>query len=107
MTNTEAGEAPSGTGKVGEVKVLYFAAPGRADPLIQMFAYHGHPYHKEVASFDEWNERKARGDGGEFGGGLPQVFFRDEAGKEQRLSQTGAILRSFGIRFGYYDPGSV
>merc|ERR1712060_551643 len=45
----------------------------------------------------------AEGKGGEFGGGLPQANISDK-GKSQNMGQFGAILRSFGIRYGYYNP---
>ena len=48
---------------------------------------------------------KARGEGGEFSGGLPQATYT-ENGVEHRLAQFGAILRHFGIRYGYYNSGN-
>ena len=44
-----------------------------------MFEYHGQPYKKVAYGNDmvEWNAKKANGDGGEFGGGLPQATYTD------------------------------
>ena len=81
----------------------YFQGFGRGDPLTQMFEYHGQPSEKTDLDFGGWEARKAQGDGGEFGGGLPQAFVQID-GKTHRMAQFGAILRSFGIRYGYYDP---
>lgn len=89
-------------GVTSEVTFYYFDLFGRADPLRQMFEYHGQPYKKVSLEAAEWEAQKARGEGGEFGGGLPQATFM-ENGKEQRLAQFGAILRQFGMRYGYYD----
>ena len=68
-----------------------------------MFDHAGQGHTKECPAFDAWDARKAAGDGGEFGGGLPQVYCV-ENGKTTRMAQFGAILRSFGIRYGYYNP---
>ena len=51
----------------------------------------------------EWEAKKANGEGGEFGGGLPQVQLT-VGGRRVNMGQMAAILRSFGARFGYYDP---
>ena len=76
---------------------------GRADPITQLFQYHGQACKYVALPPPEWEAQKARGDGGEFGGGLPQAMF-SENGKSVRLCQLGAIMRYFGIRYGYYDP---
>ena len=34
--------------KFDKVKIEYFALLGRADPLVQMFEYHGQPYEKVI-----------------------------------------------------------
>jgi len=86
-----------------EVRWEYFEGFGRGDPLTQMFEYHGQSHQKTNLDFGGWEARKQRGDGGEFGGGLPQAYVT-EGGKTTRMAQFGAILRSFGIRFGYYNP---
>ncbi len=52
----------------------------------------------------DWEQRKSEGKGGEFGGGLPQAVYT-EGGVEHKLAQFSAIMRTFGIRFGYYDAG--
>ena len=58
-----------------EVTFYYFNIQGRADPLQQMFEYHGQPYKKVGYEFPEWEALKANGQGGEFGGGLPQAKY--------------------------------
>ena len=68
-----------------------------------MFEYHGQPYKKVGYSPPDWEATKARGEGGEFGGGLPQATFT-ENGTDHVLSQFGSIIRHFGIRYGYYNP---
>ena len=83
----------------------YFEGHGRADPLRQMFEFHGQPYKKVKFRPEDWAAKKANGEGGEFGGGLPQAFYT-ENGKQYRLSQMGSILRHFGVRYGYYYPAS-
>ena len=37
------------------------------------------------------------------GTGLPQITTTID-GQEVKMGQFGAMLRSFGIRYGYYDP---
>ena len=51
----------------------------------------------------DWNQKKEAGEGGEFGGGLPQAKYTTESGEEVHLSQFGSILRHFGMRYGYFD----
>lgn len=58
-------------GITNEVTFSYFGVMGRGDPLRQMFEYHGQPYKKIDHVEEEWEAAKARGEGGEFGGGLP------------------------------------
>ena len=41
-----------------------------------MMAHAGQNCEKKVVEFPAWNTRKENGDGGEFGGGLPQIFFK-------------------------------
>jgi len=41
-----------------------------------MFEYHGQPYTKIDVDQAEWGAKKARGEGGEFGG-LPQASFTE------------------------------
>ena len=76
---------------------------GRADPLRQMFEYHGQPYEKVDETQEGWEQKKAAGGGGEFGGGLPFAIV-SENGQTHRIAQFGAILHHFGVRYGYYDP---
>ena len=45
-----------------------------------MFEYHGQPYKKVGYAPADWETKKASGEGGEFGGGLPQATFDDENG---------------------------
>ena len=98
-----AGGSMKGRNTLPMVEFDYYEGFGRGEPLAQMFTYHGQKFKKNDQSFPGWDERKANGDGGEFGGGLPQALFQDK-GKKYRAAQFGAILRSFGIRFGYYNP---
>ena len=56
----------------------YFQGFGRGDPLTQMFEYHGQTHKKNNLDFEGWEKRKAAGDGGEFGGGLPQVYITEK-----------------------------
>ena len=94
-----------GKGLTAKVEWKYFNGLGRGDPLHQMFEYHGQPHNKYgFDPFDgSWDKIKAEGGGGEFGGGLPQADLSCN-GKTHNMGQFGAILRSFGIRYGYYDP---
>ena len=94
---------PPKQGILDEVTWHYFEGNGRADPIRQMFEYHGQPYTKVDREFGEWEQAKANGEGDGFGGGLPQAFITVN-GEEHRMAQFGAILRSFGVRFGYYNP---
>ena len=48
---------------------------------------------------EAWGPRKAAGGAGEFGG-LPIV----KIGEAEGVQQTNAILRSLGIKYGYYNP---
>lgn len=41
-------------GITNEVTFYYFGFLGRADPLTQMFEYHGQPYNKVTLDFGEW-----------------------------------------------------
>jgi len=75
---TKGGSAKKAAGNKGvlqqTIKWEYFAGFGRGDPLRQMFDHAGQMHTKECPTFESWGARKAAGDGGEFGGGLPQVF---------------------------------
>ena len=84
---------------------MYFAGLGRGDPLQQMFEYHGQPNNKYGWDLNDgsWDRAKEQGKGGEFGGGLPQANIKIN-GKIENMGQFGAILRSFGNRYGYYNP---
>ena len=102
---SEPGARGGNKGIIAKVEWMYFAGLGRGDPLYQMFEYHGQPHSKHGWDVQDgsWDKAKAEGKGGEFGGGLPQANISDK-GKSQNMGQFGAILRSFGIRYGYYNP---
>ena len=51
-----------------------------------MFEYCGQRYKKIDIDPAYWAEKKAAGEGGEFGGGLPQIMFQDEQGEDQELA---------------------
>ena len=99
----QGGVARSGKGHTSKVTFTYFDGLGRGDPLTQLFEYAGQPYQKRTVGQPEWEGLKAQGKGGEFGGGLPQVDVTI-GGKAHNMAQFGATLRSFGIRYGLYDP---
>ena len=84
------------------VEFHYFGLNGRADPLRMMFEYHGQAYKKIEETPEGWEAKKAAGQGGEFGGGLPYAECK-VGGKQMRFAQFGAILRMFCIRYGYYN----
>ena len=86
----------------GTVEFTYFGLNGRADPLRMMFEYHGQPYKKNEETPESWEAKKAAGQGGEFGGGLPQAQCTIQ-GKQMNFAQFGAILRMFCVRYGYYN----
>lgn len=92
-------------GVTDKVTWYYLDGNGRGDPLMQMFEYHGQPHEKVTYSMPQWTALKAKGEGGEFGGGLPQVNFAAD-GQNVNMAQMAAILRSFGARYGYYDPAN-
>ena len=105
-----SGGARSGGGQKGKnllnqkVEFHYFQGlNGRADPIRQMFEYHGQQYAKIDETPEGWEARKARGEGGEFGGGLPYAEITVN-GQKKRLAQFGAILRMFCVKYGYYNP---
>ena len=50
-----------------EIILFYFPIMGRADPIRQMFEYHGQAYKKIDVDQAYWNEKKAADEGGEFG----------------------------------------
>ena len=79
-------EVVKGQGCTNEVTFYYFEGNGRADPLRQMFEYHGQPYKKVEYSFPDWEAQKNAGNAGEFGGGLPQASYIAEDGTEQKLA---------------------
>ena len=84
------------------VEFHYFGLNGRADPLRMMFEYHGQAYKKIDETPEGWEAKKAAGQGGEFGGGLPYAECKVQ-GKQMRFAQFGAIIRMFCIRYGYYN----
>ena len=80
------------------IKVEYFGPFGRVDP-IRFLLYHNEVDFDDVAvSFEEWGQRKASGQGGEFNC-LPIVTVD---GNE--MGQTNAVLRSLGTKYHCYDP---
>ena len=88
------------------IEMWYFdGLCGRADPIAQMFAYHGQDWKKRGWSQEEWGAAKAKNNGmcGEFNGGLPQVKFT-VGGKKMDCSGLSAIMHMFGVKYGYYDP---
>ena len=81
------------------IKVEYFDLGfGRADPIVQLLKHKGVAFEYVQVSQESWGTRKAAGDAGEMGG-LPIVHIGG-----QSRQQTNAILRSFGIQHGYYNP---
>ena len=68
---------------------------GRAEPLKLMLSHSKVEFEELLVSAEDWNARKASGQVG----GLPIVYYKGE-----ELQQTKAIMRSFGIRLGFYDP---
>ena len=69
-----------------KITIDYFnIGEGRADPIRLMFEYHGQSYEKNGMEMPAWEAQKARGDGGEFGGGLPQCRMVMD-GKNVRLA---------------------
>ena len=103
-TQPNAGKAAKGKGIFPHaIEWHYFGLNGRGDPLRQLFEYHGQPNVKISEEPESWEAKKAAGEGGEFGGGLPYAMVTVN-GQQHRLSQMGAILRMFCIKFGYYNP---
>ena len=83
----------------GTVKYSYFdVGYGRADPLEQMFSHHGQPHEKDSHALGAPTVPQS-----EFGGGLPQIIGK-VGGKDVHYGQFAAMMRTFGIRYGYYDP---
>lgn len=81
-----------------KIRWEYFQGYGRVDPLRLMLTHKGVDFQDDTVTFEEWGPRKANGDTGEMGG-LPIVT---EDGKD--MQQFGAILRSQGMKHGYYNP---
>ena len=57
---------------VREVSIMYYPILGRADPLTQMFEYHGQPYRKINVDQEQWSSMKDTEEAGEFNS-LPMV----------------------------------
>ena len=55
-----------GTNLVEKVRIVYFPMLGRADPLVQMFEYHGQKYEKVVIDHPTWSIIKNTDKAGEF-----------------------------------------
>jgi hypothetical protein len=91
-------------GMMPTIQWCYLDLLARGDLLQQQWDYHGQPHQKKAYPADavEWGAKRARGEGGEFGG-LPQVDMVVK-GKKVNMGQAMAILRSFGIMYGYYNP---
>jgi len=56
-----------------------------------------------VLTYEKWEAAKKAGIDWDFDC-LPMVTFTENDGNSYELGHTAAILRSFGIRYGYYDP---
>ena len=79
--------------------IQYFdGAWGRPDPIVQLLEYEGIDYDYLTVSQEEWAVTKAEGAGGEMGC-LPIISID---GREKQ--QTNAVLRSLGMKHGFYDP---
>ena len=91
-------------GITSEITVMYFeGAFARASVLVHLFEYVGQPWKWNKLSQEKYGQMCAAGEMGEFGKGLPQIQVSMN-GKSQQMAQTNAILRSFGMRYGLYDP---
>ena len=55
-----------GSNLVDNVRIVYFPMLGRADPLVQMFEYHGQSYEKVVIDHPTWSVVKDTDKAGEF-----------------------------------------
>ena len=62
----KGGKPVKGTGLVKHVNVQYLPMLGLADPLIQMFEYHGQSYNKQIIEKDAWDELRGTENAGEF-----------------------------------------
>ena len=81
------------------IRIEYFGPGyGRVDPIRQLLEHHGVEWEFIPATQEAWGARKAAGDTGEMGA-LPMATVNG-----QQRQQTCAILRSFGIQYGYYNP---
>ena len=78
-------------------KLEYFGPFGRADPIRFALNKAGIQFEDISVSQQEWANRKAANNAGEFGF-LPTLTIE---GKE--YGQTGAILRMLGSKYGFYD----
>ena len=82
-----------------KIKIEYFENRyGRVDPVVMLLAHQKVEYEWVGIERASWFARKAAGNGGEMQV-LPILTLDDVP-----LQQTNAILRSFGIMYGYYDP---
>lgn len=89
-------DAPGGSPNTEKrpIEIHYFkGVKGRSDPLEQMCTFHGKPWTRIDHEF-------GNGPVCEFGKALPQVTINGKV----MMGQTGAVLRSMGTTFGYYDP---
>ena len=68
-----------------------------------MFSHKGIAYEDMTVTFEDWGARKQSNDTGEFGG-LPIV--QDVGSPAQGMQQTSAVLRSYGMKFGYYPENN-
>ena len=74
-----------GKGITSLIKIKYFPLHGRADPLVQMFEYHGQPYEKINIEQMEWSAQKGRPEAGEFNS-LPMIEI-ESRGQVRELGQ--------------------
>ena len=82
-----------------KIEIQYFPdAYGRPAPLVMLLSHKQIPYDYVTVSQEEWGQRKAAGNTGEFGG-MPILT---QNGKSRQ--QTNALLRQLGIQYGYYNP---
>ena len=68
-----------------------------------MFEHKGTAYDNISVTFEDWGVRKQSNDTGEFGG-LPIVH--DQGSPALGMQQLSALLRSYGLKFGYYPENN-
>jgi len=65
-TKSEGRPVDWGTNLVEGVRIVYFPMLGRADPLVQMFEFHGQNYEKVVIDHPTWAIVRDTDKAGEF-----------------------------------------